>query len=145
MDLVPESLLNQLLTEQYRSLPQYVAACWPWTHRGDEEASAALEKIIKNQQEHCRRIAELILRRGGIVEPGPYAADYTNHNYLALDFLLEALIRDRKQAITRIEQFRQQCLRDQEALALVDSILRDEQNHLKELQSLSARQHASAL
>lgn len=137
---VSPNLLNRILHEQYRSLPQYLAESWPWVHRGDEAARATLQGIIQKQQEHCRAIVDLIGRRGGSIDPGAFPTDYTDLNYLALDFVLESLVSDRQAAIARLEDYCRQCSEDPEALALVDAILQDERDHLNQLQSARARQ-----
>ena len=56
-------LLNQLLVIHYRSLPMYLLDASPWTHRGDEKASEALNDIVTDQRQTCQRIADAVIQR----------------------------------------------------------------------------------
>ncbi|NIP84833.1 MAG: hypothetical protein GTO03_04460, partial [Planctomycetales bacterium] len=75
-------LLNQLLVIHYRSLPMYLLDAAPWTHRGDEPATEALQDIVSDQQRTCQRIADAVIQREGIVRMGDYPTEFTDMNFL---------------------------------------------------------------
>ncbi|MFW6125128.1 MAG: ferritin-like domain-containing protein [Pirellulales bacterium] len=143
-DRAQPALLNELLNRQYRSLPHYVAECWPWTHRGNAEARAALERIIQKQDEHCAAIADLITRRGGLPMVEGYPSQFVDRNFLALDYVLEELVAYQNEAVQRLEQMRQQCAGDAEAADLVQRILSDEREHSAALQRVASNLNSGA-
>jgi hypothetical protein len=133
--------LNRLFEIEHRSLPTYLADACPWTHAGDEKATAALVDIIADQQALSGRIAELIDARSGRVESGSFAMEFTDMNLLSLDFLLQELVRCQKRDVAEIEQIVADLAADREARDLAEEVLGAERAHLDVLEDL-ARQPA---
>jgi len=133
--------LNRLFEIEHRSLSTYLADACPWTHAGDEKASAAIAHILADQQQLEARIAELIDARGGRVESGSFPMEFTEMNMLSFDFLLPELVRRQKRDIAAIEQVVASLTNDREARELAEEVLGAERAHLESLEEL-ARQPA---
>ena len=130
-------MLNRLFGIEHRSLPTYLADACPWTHTGDEKATAALVNIVADRQALAGRIAELIDDRGGRVDTGSFPMEYTDMNLLSLDFLLLELVRCQKRDIADIEQIVTALAADREARDLAEEVLGAARAHLEALEELA--------
>lgn len=129
-------ILNRLLAIQYRSLPRYLSYAPPWTSAADDGAVAALTNIVALQERMAGRIAELVLARRGRPDPGDFPMEFTDTQFLALDFLIGELIHYQKQDVAALRQCARQLSDDAEALALAEEALGAEQSHLETLEGL---------
>ena len=136
------SLLSEILTGLLRSLPQYVAECWPWTHRGDADAYAVVKGIIDQEQRRAEEVAQAIVERGGLLIYPPFP-DWTRLNFVALDYLLDHLVHFQETAVARFEAIRDQFAEGTEQRALAESVVEDAKKHLGQLQELAARHQYS--
>ncbi len=130
-------VLNRLLAILNRSLPMYLSNATPWTHPGDEQAAQTLERIVGDQRRDINRLAELIIARSGRVDPGRWPMEYTDLNFLSLDYLLRELVRHQQQDIAQIERCVFLLSQDRMARELAQEILGSEKAHLEMLQELS--------
>src|SRR5688572_16303229 len=97
-------VLNRLLAILNRSLPMYLNDATPWTHPGDEQAAQTLQRIVEDQRRDLNRLAEFIIERSGRIDPGQWPMEYTDLNFLSLDYLLHELVRHQQQDIAQIER-----------------------------------------
>ena len=88
------AILQRIFHRQCRSFGQYLAECWPWTHRVDREAQDLVRSIITDERRWAERLAELITERGGVPQPGNYPTEFTDSHFLALDFMLRRLVEE---------------------------------------------------
>ncbi len=123
--------LNRLLAIEYRSLPMYLADADPWVAREHEPLLRALENTVADQRAYSQRIAELILDRGGLLDPGEYPMEFTNLHFLSLDYLMGRLLDYQRQAIADIEQCVARLQSDPPALALAQEVLGSQRAHLE--------------
>ena len=130
------AVLNELLVTHYRSLPMYLSVAAPWTRRGDEHAATTIEDIVGDQQQMCRRLAELIQRRGGRPETGEYKIGYTDTHFLSLDFLIKELVAEQRNHIEMIERDVVRLAHDAEARELAEETLGAARGHLESLEEL---------
>ena len=129
--------LNDLLAIEYRSLPMYLTDATPWTHPGDEKATQTLEHIVVDQRETCRRVAEMILARGGgSIDVGEFPMEFTDTHFLSLDFLLKELLTYQKVIVGRIERLVAELTDDRPARELAQDALGSERQHLEALEEL---------
>jgi hypothetical protein len=131
--------LNDLLALEYRSFPMYLTDAMPWTHPGDEKATATLTSIVTDQRASSQRIAQLVLDRGGTLDTGEYPMEYTDTHDLSLDFLVKEMISFQKWLIGQIEQIVTRVGDDREARELAQETLGSEKAHLEALQELTAQ------
>jgi hypothetical protein len=134
----PVDVLNRLLVIEYRSLPMYLRDACPWTHPGDERASAVLNQIVADQKTYSSRLADAVLDRSGAIELGGYPMEYTDTHMLSLDFLVGELVRCQKRDITAIERCVAELTGDPPARALAEEVLGNARGHLDSLQELAA-------
>jgi len=131
--------LNDLLALEYRSFPMYLTDAMPWTHPGDEKATATLASIVIDQRVSSQRAAHLVLDRGGALDTGEYPMEYTDTHDLSLDFLIKELISYQKWLIGQIEQIVARVDDDREARELAQETLGSEKAHLEALQELTTQ------
>jgi hypothetical protein len=136
-------ILNEMFTVHYRSLPMYLVDATPWTHRGDQKAAEVLGDIVADQQESCRRIAEVIIARGGTLESGEYPTLFTDMHFLSLDFLLRELIRLQQLDIDAIQRGIDRLGNDPPAQALIKESLGAAKGYLQSLEELIAELSAA--
>lgn len=131
-------VLNRLYAILHRSLPMYLTYAVPWTHRGDERATDALQHIVDDQQQLSTRIAEHILEHYGPVDGGDYPLDFPDTNDLAFDYLVGKLVACQKRDTAAIERCVSQLMGDHEARALAEEALGSARAHLETLEELAA-------
>jgi len=129
-------LLNRLLARLGRGLVQYAVDCWPWTNGADDAELRALEQIAKKQQQFVARLVELISQRGGVPDFGVFA-DYSDLNYVSLDYLLGKLIADEQSLIAEVETAQAALRGDAEAAALAGELSSAEKEHLARLRDMA--------
>jgi hypothetical protein len=130
-------VLNRLLATLHRSLPMYLNDATPWTHPGDEQAAQTLQRIVDDQRRDINRLAELIIERSGRIDPGQWPMEYTDLNFLSLDYLLRELVRHQQQDIAQIERCVSLLSQDRVARELAEEILGSEKAHLEMLEELT--------
>jgi len=136
-------ILNDIFAVHYRSLPRYLLDAAPWTHRGDLKATEVLGDVADDQQESCRRIAEVIVARGGTLESGEYPTVFTDMHFLSLDFLLTELIRLQQLDIETIRVGVDRLGNDPAAQGLLQECLGGAKGHLQSLEELVAELSAA--
>jgi hypothetical protein len=130
-------VLNRLYAILYRSLPMYLTYAVPWTHRGDERATEALQRIVEDQQQLANRIAEHILEHYGPIDSGEYPLDFPDTNDLAFDFLIGKLVNCQKRDVAAVERCVSQLMGDHDARALAEEALGSARAHLETLEELA--------
>jgi hypothetical protein len=130
-------ILNRILAVLNRSLPMYLADADPWTSAGDEQAAKVLARIVEDQRRDVNRLAERIIGKAAHVEPGHWPMEFTDLNFLSLDFLLLELLRHQKQDVAQIERCVALLARDRQARELAEEVLGSEKAHLDALEDLS--------
>ncbi len=129
-------ILNELMVLHYRSFAMYLLEASPWKHHGDEKATEVLSDIIADQQETCRRIAEVIIARGGYPARGAFPTEYTDTHFLSLDYLLTKLIAEQRHDVAEIERAVNRLWNDPPAQALSKEALGAAIGHLQSLEEL---------
>jgi hypothetical protein len=129
-------LLNRLLAIVYRSLPMFVHGAAPWTRHGDEKAVSTLEDIVIDQEAMVKRIAELILDRGGVVANSEFPMDYAEFHMLSMDYMLTQVVIFQRRDVAEIDGIVSQLSGDTQAQELAQETLGSEKAHLEALESL---------
>lgn len=96
-------LLNRMLTLTARSLPSYLYRARPWVPGRFVDLWDAMQEIAGEHREFAAKVAEHIVRRGGMPDPGNYPAVYTAWHDLALDFLADKTIRELRDGAAELE------------------------------------------
>lgn len=132
------SLLSEMLSGLVRSMPQYVAECWPWTHRDDADAHAVIKQIIDEEQQRAQAVAQAILAGGGTISY-PSFPDWTRLNFVALDYLLDRMVQHQEAATVRFQALCDQLPQGTEARALAESVVEDSKKHLEQIRGLAKK------
>lgn len=130
--------LNRLLRIVYRSLPMYIAGTSPWTSRTDGRAEAVLAQLVADAKLYAQKIADAVLDRNSVLEPGSFPIEYADVHDLSLDFLIGELIESQRRDIAAIERCVHALARDRAAKALAEEVLGNARGHLESLEELTA-------
>lgn len=138
------SQLNRLLAIHYRSLPMYLAEAGMWRSENayDDELAKALQRLVSDYHGTCSRIAAAILDRGGAVEPSSYSMDFTDTNFLSLDYMLPEMIELHRRDMEDMRRIVLVVGDDADAKALAQEALGAAKAHLEILTALAAKQPA---
>jgi hypothetical protein len=126
------------MKRESRSLLQYVADSYPWATPEEQGALGQLQHVIDEEREGAGELGRFLTRhRLALPYLGAYPAEFTNANFIALDYLLPRLAADERRVIATLEQ-QIPMLQDAEAHALVQKILDRKRQHLTILEGLAA-------
>jgi hypothetical protein len=132
-----EPILNDVLIALHRSLLQYMVDAWPWTDDHSAAAKEAIETEAASQAETVAGLTELLRERGFPVAFGTYP-DFSNLNYLALDFLLKRLVRNQESVVAACRSAAISLAQHPEDADLVREIESSEQDRLDHLKLLAS-------
>ncbi len=134
-----DDVLNTVLVNVGRSLLQYVGECWPWTEKKDEEERRVVAEAVYKQREAVQDLVDLLTERRLRIELGAYPTEYTDLHFVELDFLLPQLVESEKALIGDLEVAIADVAGDDEATALLRSILADQNAVVADLEALSGK------
>lgn len=135
-----QTLLQDILRRESRSVLTYVAEAYPWTTSTEEKALTDLQQIIAAEREATTRLGRFLVRQRIPLPFLPsYPAHFTTINFLALDFLLPRLIEHERQSIADLERDLA-AMKDPAARAEVEKLLALKRRHLPELEELASAQ-----
>ncbi len=145
LDPLTQSVLQDLFRRENRSLLQYLNESFPWTAPEHQDAIRRMRQLAAEEQESIGRVARFLQRRR-IPLPylGSFPEEFTNINFIGLDYGLGRLVTAERDAIAVLEGEIAR-LTDPDARALVADILRQKQGHLKELEALAGSQPATTV
>jgi hypothetical protein len=132
------AVLGGLLVELARCLLQYVGESSPWTG-GDEAERRAINEIVARQQGEIAELAALLDARREPVRLGAYPTDFTDLQYLSLEYLLGRIIENEESLLDLMDRAAADCRGDDEALALIERLSADERENLRRLRELASK------
>lgn len=132
----PNQILNRLIINLGRSLLQYLGEAWPWTSGADESKLATLQGLVERQQAAVDRITDLLIERHWLVEFGTYPTEYTDLQYLSLEFLLAQTLENAEADAKLIAASHAGI--DDEAKAVLDDIAQTQAEIIGELRTLAS-------
>jgi len=99
-------LLDRLFAIHHRSFAVYLADAGPVNDgtRADEAAAKALRDLIASNRQYAGRIAEAILDRHGDVERESYPMEFTDKNFLSLEYLVRELAEYQRRDVTELDR-----------------------------------------
>ncbi len=136
--------LNEVLVRILRGLLQYTGECWPWSSAANGDEHVAVMRLVDEQQEQIRELSELLNERGALIDFGTYPTEYTDLNYVSLDYMLDELIREQQALIADLKQAITDCASDPEGQELLTEIEPQAQQHLDTLKELAAARTADS-
>jgi hypothetical protein len=145
IDAHTQTLLQDILRRESRSVLMYVAEAYPWATVSEEKALASLQLIIAAQRDAITRLGEFLVRqRVPLPYLPPYPASFTTINFLALDYVLPRLIEHERQSIAELQRDLP-ALKDPGARAEVENLLMVKRRHLPQLETLVPSQPQAIL
>ena len=131
-----EPILNDVLIALHRSLLQYIRDAWPWTDAASEPLKDPLEKEAASQAETVEGLTDLLRERGYSVAFGTYP-DFSNLNYVSIDFLLKRVVKNQERVVAACEMAANLLADHPEDADLVREIAAAESERLGHLRSLT--------
>ncbi|QDU45899.1 hypothetical protein Mal52_43960 [Symmachiella dynata] len=144
MPELQNACLNEVLIRILRGLLQYAGECWPWSSAEHGEEYPTIARLVAEQQEQVQELADLITERGALVDFGTYPTEFTDLNYVSLDYLLDALVQEQVQLLADVRQAMTDCAGDPEGLERLEQIAKQAQQHLDTLSELAAARTADS-
>jgi rubrerythrin len=104
-----------------------------------------LHRLSAQQRESAVKLAH-IFQRHHVALPylGAFPMDFTNINFIGLDYAVPLLVKDEQQAVAELERDLDR-LTDTEARGVVQELLREKRQLLKELEALATGLPATTL
>jgi hypothetical protein len=145
IDAKTQTLLQDVLRRESRSLLQYLTESFPWTTSDKQAAVATLQRLAEEERESAARVADY-LRRHQIPLPylGAFPMEFTTINFIGLDYAVPLLVQAGRGALANLERDLHN-LRDPDARALVQELAAVEGRHIKELEALAEGLPAATL
>jgi len=128
--------LNDLVIDLGRSLLQYAAEGSAWT--ADHMAEQRLADCAAAQQADVGRLVHFLVDRGWPVDLGTYPTDFTDLQFLSLEFLLPKLRENQRRLVDELDEAVHTCVDDPEAVALLREIAQSERRIAADLDAMSA-------
>jgi len=129
-----DAKLNDLLVDLHYSLLQYVAETSPWSQK--PQAASTVEQLAAQQQRHVARLVDLLRMRNWSIDFGTYPSEYTDLQYLSVEFFLPRLIAAQSAVVSELDEAVHTCIDDAVAVALLRDLLTGEQEILAQLRQL---------
>jgi hypothetical protein len=133
-----QAMLQDIVRRASRSMLQYVGESYPWAGDGEADLLGKVQRIIAEEEEAIEGLAAFLRKkRIGIPYLGPYPQNFTNINYVSLDYLMPLLLAWQRQWVEILEKDAAQ-IQDAEARAEVEKLLSVARRHLDDLEKLTA-------
>jgi hypothetical protein len=99
-------LLNRLFVLHHRSFALYVADSGPVNDGTSADANIArvLRDLIESNRQYSSRLAEAILDRHGEIALGSYPMEFTDKNFLSLEYLGREMVEYQRHDIAEFER-----------------------------------------
>lgn len=140
-----QTLLQDILRRENRSVLSYAAEAYPWTTSTEEKTWTDLQALIAADRAATVCLGRFLVRRR---IPLPYLPSYpvqfTTINFLALDFLLPRLIEHERESIADLERDLAE-IKDPSARAEVEKLLNLKRRHLPQLEEMASTQVSATI
>lgn len=137
-DVRTQTLLQDILRRESRSVLMYVAEAYPWTTWTQTQTLAALQQLIAEEREAIGVFGRFLVRqRIPLPYLPPFPTHFTTINFLALDFILPRSIEYERHSLAALERD-VLLLKEPSARAEVEKLLALKRRHLPQLEELAA-------
>jgi hypothetical protein len=143
MDARTQVLLQDLVRRASRSMLQYVGEAYPWTADTEADLLANVHNVIAEEEQAVEGLAAFLRKkRVSIGYLGSYPQNFTNLNFVSLDYLMPRLLDWQRKWVGVLEKDAAQ-IGETEASAEVAILVAIARRHLGELEKLN-NSHAKA-
>jgi hypothetical protein len=145
IDAQTQMLLQETVRREQRSLLQYLAEAFPWTTPGGEAVVAAIGRMSVESQEAVVKITRFLLRNHvELSYLGAFAMDYTNSNFIGLDYALVQLV-DEEHYTAAFLEGQLPSLTEGKGKELLENLLAVKKAHLREMETLAGAAPATTV
>ncbi len=131
-----QTVLEDILRRESRSVLRYVAEAFPWINSTEEKSLATLQQVLAAEREAVIGLGQFLLRNRGMLPFLPsYPASFTTINFLALDYVVPLLVERERRSIAELERDLAS-VKGPAARAEVEKLLAVKKRHLPELEVL---------
>ncbi|MBL9092928.1 MAG: hypothetical protein JNL96_17035 [Planctomycetaceae bacterium] len=136
--------LNELLAIHYRSFPMYLSDAGVWRDDStfDDELARAVRTLVADYRVTCGKLATAILDRNGSIDPSWYPMEFTDTNFLSLEYLLGEIIERHRADLASMQRIVVALGAEPDAKTLAQEAVGAAKAHLETLEGLAAKQHA---
>jgi hypothetical protein len=138
IDTHTQTLLQDILRRESRSVLMYVAEAYPWTTWTQDKTLSALQQLIAEEREGITALGRFLVRQR---IPLPFLSSFPSHfttiNFLALDYILPRLLEYERRAVADLERDLAG-MHDPSARAEVEKLLNLKRRHLSQLDEPAA-------
>jgi hypothetical protein len=132
-----QTVLQDILRRESRSVLLYVDEAFPWTTLTEEKSLTTLRHLIAEERQAVTTLGQFLVRQR---VPLPYLpsfpSSFTTINFLAFDYVLPRLIDCERRSIAALERDLT-TLKDPAAHAEVEKLLALKRRHLPQLEALA--------
>lgn len=144
MDAQTQTILQEIVRREGRSVLSYVGDAYPWTTAQNSAALTKLRHLVAEERTAVAELGRFLARhRLPMVYLGSYPSSFTTINFVALEYLRPRLVAFEGQSIADLERDLER-LTNPEARAEVSRLLQVKRRHLTELESLGVSQPEAA-
>jgi hypothetical protein len=137
IDTRTQALLQDLVRRASRSMLQYVGEAYPWAPNTDGDLLAKVQAVIREEEEAIESLATFLRKkRIPLGYLGSYPQNFTNLNYVTLDYLMPRILDWQRKWVAVLEKDAS-LIKDAEADAEVFKLVATARRHLDELQKLA--------
>lgn len=140
IDPQTQTLLQDILCRESRSVLMYVAEAYPWTTSAHTKELSDLQQLIASERDALTCLGRFLVRQRIDL---PYLPSFPSHfttiNFLALDFILPRLIEHERQSLSELERDLN-AVKDQAARTELEKLLALKHRHLPQLEKLASAQ-----
>jgi hypothetical protein len=145
IDSRTENIMREVARRELRSLLQYLAESFPWATPDKAPIAGALRQMAAQSRDVVGKITRFLRRHhAGFPCLGAFPMDFTNINFIGLDYALARLVKDETRMLADLGMY-QLDVADGEAKALIADLIAVKQAHLKELESFAGQVPATTL
>lgn len=145
IDSHSQSLLQDILRRESRSVLMYVEEAYPWTTAAEQKALTELRQLIATERQALAGLGRFLLRQRIPLPYLPsYPADFTTINFLALDYILPRLIDYEHRSIAELERDLP-ALKEPAAHAEIEKLLALKRSSLARLETLVPAQEPASV
>ena len=131
-------ILNHVLITLNRGLLQYLGECSPWTAANEKSRQEKVTELIAVQKAEIERLVTLLTARRAYIDFGLYPTEYTDLQFLALDFLLDETLENSQAGLSIITEAITATADDTAAQETLKHIQTSQQQIVSELEKLLA-------
>jgi hypothetical protein len=131
-----EPILNDVLIALHRSLLQYLDCAWPWSDEHSEVLKNEVTKLAADQEAIAEELTVYLRDREFPVDFGQFP-DFSNLNYVSIDFLLKRLSGDQRQVVAICDAAARDLASDPETGSIARKVAAAELERLQRIEQLS--------